>query len=133
LSPVVDRYSTVIAFDTESYENYAEHLEPGGLLIWNSSLIKDPILAPDVRSIPVAVSEIAALKGISKISNMLVLGVFAKVSGYFTLDELVRGMEMYLPVWRHNLIPINKQVLDGVFATSLEELTAPPEAFVKTL
>ncbi len=127
LSPVVDRYTTVIAFDEESFENYAPHLAPGGLLIWNSSLIKDPPIAEDVRSVPVAVSEIAALKGISKISNMLVLGVFAKVSGYFTLDELIRGMEMYLPVWRHNLVPINKQVLAGVFAASLEELTVPSE------
>jgi len=133
LSPVVDRYTTVIAFDTESFENYAPHLEPGGLLIWNSSLIKNPVISADTRSVPIAVSEIAALKGISKISNMLVLGVFAKVSGYFTLDDLVRGMEMYLPVWRHNLIPVNKQVLAGVFATSLEELTTPPEAFVKTV
>lgn len=133
LSPVVDRYTTVIAFDDESFENYAPHLEPGGLLIWNSSLIKDPPIAENVRSVPVAVSEIAALKGISKISNMLVLGVFAKVSGYFTLDELIRGMEMYLPVWRHNLIPINKQVLAGVFAASLEELTTPPEAITTTV
>ncbi len=133
LSPVVDRYTTVIAFDDESFENYAPHLESGGLLIWNSSLIKNPPIAEDVRSVPVAVSEIAALKGISKISNMLVLGVFAKVSGYFTLDELIRGMEMYLPVWRHNLIPINKQVLAGVLAASLEELTAPPEAITTTV
>jgi hypothetical protein len=61
---------------------------------------------------------------------MLVLGAFARFTGYFTLDELVQGMEMYLPVWRHNLIPINKQILAGVFAASPEELTTPPEAFV---
>ena len=133
LSPVVDRYTTVIAFDTESFNNYAPRVESGGLLIWNSSLIKDPSIAADVRSVPIAVNEIAALKGISKVSNMLVLGLFAKVSGYFTLDELVRGMEMYLPVWRHNLIPINRQVLAGVFAASLEELTTPPDVFVKTV
>lgn len=129
LSPVVDRYTTVIAFDDEAFENYVPFLQENGLLIWNSSLIKNAKIPANVRSVGLAVNEIAALKGISKISNMLVLGVFAKASGYFTLDELVRGMEMYLPVWRHNLIPINRQVLAGVFAASLEELTAPPEAF----
>ncbi len=132
LSPVVDQYTTVIAFDDESFENYAPNLEPGGWLFYNSSLIKNPNVPADARAVPLAVSEIAAAKGFSKVSNMLVLGAFAKFTGYFTLDELVRGMEMYLPVWRHKLIPINKQILAGVFASSEAELTAPPEAVAVT-
>jgi 2-oxoglutarate ferredoxin oxidoreductase subunit gamma len=130
LSPVVDRYTTVIAFDEESFDAYVPHLEPNGWLFWNSSVVKNRVVPENLKSVPLAVSEIAALKGISKVSNMLVLGAFARFTGYFTLDELVQGMEMYLPVWRHNLIPINKQILAGVFAASAEELTTPPEAFV---
>lgn len=129
LSPVVDSYTTVIAFDEESFAAYVPKLAPGGWLFYNSSVIKNPSVRADVKSVPIAVSEIAALKGISKISNMLILGAFAKFTGYFTLDELVRGMEMYLPIWRHKLIPVNKQVLAGVFAASADELITPPEVF----
>lgn len=126
VSPVVDTYTTVLAFDGAALDVYMPLLEPGGLLIWNSSVVRGREVRADVRSVPIAVNDVAVARGIPRFGNMIVLGVFTRLTGYFTIDELIRGMELYLPVWRHKLIPINRQVLAGVMACDMDELTAPP-------
>ena len=126
LSPVVDSYTTVLAFDNQALDTYMPLLEPGGLLIWNSSVVRDRSPRPDVRSVAIPASDLAVARGVPKFGNMIVLGAFARLTGYFSVDELIRGMELYLPVWRHKLIPINRQVLGGVLACDMSELTGPP-------
>ena len=51
---------------------------------------------------------------------MLELGLFNKLLGLFTVDELIKGMEIYLPVWRHKLLPGNRQVLETVTRMDVE-------------
>ena len=51
---------------------------------------------------------------------MAMLGLFNKLLGLFTVDELIKGMEIYLPVWRHKLLPGNRQVLETVTKMNVE-------------
>jgi Pyruvate/2-oxoacid:ferredoxin oxidoreductase gamma subunit len=58
--------------------------------------------------------------GAARLANMAMLGLFNKLLGLFTVDDLIKGMESYLPVWRHKLIPGNRQVLETVTLMDVE-------------
>ena len=58
---------------------------------------------------------------------MAMLGLFNKLLGLFTVDELIKGMEIYLPVWRHKLLPGNRQVLETVTGWTSSRTASPPD------
>ena len=123
LSPIVDKFTMVIALDGGAFDTYLPALEDGGLFIWNTSVIKNRQVNPEIRSLAVPFNDLALAKGVGKLSNMIVLGVFNKVTQYFSVDELIRGMESYLPVWRRDLIPVNRKILEGIMAADMNEFT----------
>ena len=121
LNPVLDTFTTVLAFDKAGYLNYAQRLEPGGLLVWDSSKIDDPPPVDDAVSYGIPIYEMAERAGAGRLANMAMLGIYNKLRGLFTIDELLGGMESYLPPWRHKLLPYNRQILEAVGYVELEE------------
>ena len=124
LSPIVDRFTIVIALDDGAFDTYLPTLEDGGLFIWNTSVIKNRQVKAEIRSLAVPFNDLALAKGVGKLSNMIVLGVLNKVTQHFSVDELIRGMEGYLPIWRRDLIPLNRKILEGIMAADMNEFTA---------
>jgi ferredoxin len=58
--------------------------------------------------------------GAPHLANMAMLGFFNHILGLFTVDQMIAGMEMYLPVWRHKLLPGKREVLELVTAMDVE-------------
>jgi hypothetical protein len=52
---------------------------------------------------------------------MVLLGVYNRLRGLFTIDELVDAMREFLPPWRHDFLPSNRRVLDAVEELDLEQ------------
>ena len=52
---------------------------------------------------------------------MAMLGIYNQLRGLFTIDELLEGMQSYLPPWRHKLLPDNRQILEAVSHLDLGE------------
>ena len=59
--------------------------------------------------------------GAGRLANMAMLGIYNKLRGLFTVDELLGGVELYLPPWRHKRLPYNRQILEAVGYVELEE------------
>ena len=78
------------------------------------------VAAGDVRSYGIPIFQLASDAGAARLANMAMLGLFNKLLGLFTVDELIKGMEIYLPVWRHKLLPGNRQVLETVTRMDVE-------------
>jgi 2-oxoglutarate ferredoxin oxidoreductase subunit gamma len=120
-SPVIDSYTAVMAFDLDAYESYGPRLEPGGTILWDSSKIFSPKPLVGARSYGIPIFQLASDAGAARLANMAMLGLFNKLLGpLFTVDELMEGMKSYLPVWRHKLIPGNRQVLETVSGMDVE-------------
>jgi Pyruvate/2-oxoacid:ferredoxin oxidoreductase gamma subunit len=119
-SPVIDSFTAVMAFDLDAYESYGPRLEPGGTILWDSSKIFSPAALPGARSYGIPIFQLASDAGAARLANMAMLGLFNKLLGLFTVDELIEGMKSYLPVWRHKLIPGNRQVLETVSRMDVE-------------
>jgi len=119
-NPVIDSFTAVMAFDLDGYESYGPRILNGGIILWDSSKIFDPPPLNGVISYGIPIFELATQAGAAQVANMAMLGFFNKILDLFTVDELISGMEDYLPVWRHKLLPGNRQVLEGVTAMDLD-------------
>ena len=119
-NPVIDSFSAVMAFDLDGYQSYGPRIVPGGMIVWDSSKIFSPPRLEGVASHGIPIFEIASKAGAPRLANMVMLGFFNRLLDLFTVDELISGMEDYLPVWRHKLLPGNRQVLEAVAAMDLD-------------
>ena len=119
-NPVIDDFTGVMAFDVDGYESYGPRVNEGGMILWDSSRIFNPPQLAGVRSYGIPIFQMASDAGAPRLANMAMLGFFNKILDLFTVAELIAGMESYLPVWRHKLIPGNRQVLDMVSEMDLK-------------
>jgi 2-oxoglutarate ferredoxin oxidoreductase subunit gamma len=129
-SPIVDRFTSVLAFDLDGYQAYGNRLEPEGLVVWDAARIHDPPALEGAASYGLPSHEIAHRLGAPRSANMVLLGVLNRLRGWFSVDELVAAMESYLPVWRHGLIPPNRTVLEAVESLDLDRYRVSEEAVV---
>jgi 2-oxoglutarate ferredoxin oxidoreductase subunit gamma len=120
-SPIVDTFDSVLAFDQDGYASYGGRLDLGGLMVWDRSRVLDPSELGGVRSYGLPIHEIAHRAEAPRSSNMVLLGVYNRLRGLFTIDELVDAMREFLPPWRHDFLPSNRRVLDAVEELDLEQ------------
>jgi 2-oxoglutarate ferredoxin oxidoreductase subunit gamma len=120
ISPVLDSFSSVLAFDNDGYSSYGSRLEPGGLIVWDGTRIFDPPALPEVTSYSFPTYEIAHGVDAPRSANMVLLGAWNRIRGLFTLDELSEAMREFLPSWRHSFVELNRRVLDAVEELDLD-------------
>jgi 2-oxoisovalerate ferredoxin oxidoreductase beta subunit len=79
-SPLIDRPYSLLAFNQPSIEKFAPDLLPGGLLLVNSSMVKDIPERSDIQVVRVAAYEAATDLGNVKSANMIMLGAYLEVT-----------------------------------------------------
>jgi 2-oxoglutarate ferredoxin oxidoreductase subunit gamma len=78
-SPVIEKPDVVVALNKPSMTKFEEWLKPGGLLIYNSSLIDIEPSRKDIRVLALPCNEMAEETNNPRGANMVVLGCLAKV------------------------------------------------------
>jgi len=73
-SPVVFTPDILVVMNMASLDKFQPQLRNKGLLFYDSSLIRKPVLRKDVRAVPVPATEIAGSAGNTKGANMVMLG-----------------------------------------------------------
>lgn len=110
-SPLVRHPSNVVAFNNPSVQKYEPLLAPGGHLIYNSSLVIQPITRPDIHALPIAASEIANELGNAKLLNMVLLGALVERTQVLPLGALEHALEAHLSAHHRALLELNWQAL----------------------
>lgn len=110
-SPLVTEPNSLIVLNKPSLDKFAPWVKRGGLIIYNSSLIKSPPQRTDVRVLAVPSNDIANELGDLRISNMVALGAYLATTRVVGCDTVLDAMKRVLPERRHNLIPLNRQAL----------------------
>jgi len=93
-SPVVERPRVVLAMNLPSMEKFEPALQPGGVLLYNTSLIHREASRSDVRVVKIPANEIAMELGSVRSANVVALGALVGATGAVSLDsvrEVVRG------------------------------------------
>ena len=77
-SPVIEKPDVVVALNKPSMTKFEQWLKPGGLLIYNTSLIDIEPTRTDIRKLALPCNEIAEETNNPRGANMVVLGCLSK-------------------------------------------------------
>ncbi|MDP1828677.1 MAG: 2-oxoacid:acceptor oxidoreductase family protein [Archangium sp.] len=123
LSPAAPSPHVLVAFNAPSLDKFAATVRPGGILIYDSSVIsKPPLVAEGVRVLPVPCASIAQRLGAVVVKNVVALGALQEAAKLLTektfLGELDRSLKH-----KTALIPLNEEAFrEG--AKAVRELSA---------
>jgi 2-oxoglutarate ferredoxin oxidoreductase subunit gamma len=110
-SPVVEHPSAMLIFNEASFKKFEMRIKQGGHLFLNTSLVQSPSNRFDITRIEVRANDIAEELGDIRVSNMVMLGAFLKITGVVMLDSVLSALKQVLPARRHSLIPLNENAL----------------------
>lgn len=111
-SPVVSEPDTVIAMNRPSLERFEAAVKPGGLLIYNSSLVGIVPKCSDVKVVAVNASEVAAELGYARAANMVALGAYLRSQASVSRRSIVDSIGAVLPKLTPSLVDLNVSALD---------------------
>jgi 2-oxoglutarate ferredoxin oxidoreductase subunit gamma len=102
-----------VVLNQPSLKKFESRVKKGGILIWESSTIKEPPTRTDINvyAIPAIEKAINELKNI-KVMNMLLLGVLVKINKIVKIESLLLALKETLPERHHHLIPLNKEAIE---------------------
>ncbi|MFC1917892.1 2-oxoacid:acceptor oxidoreductase family protein [Chloroflexota bacterium] len=111
-SPVASSPDYVVVMNLPSLIRFQNHVQSGGILFINSSLVEKEVTRNDIEIIRVPANSIAEKLGTPRSANMVMLGSFIHKSDLLSLDSIVAGMDRALKN-RRKLISINKDALNA--------------------
>ncbi|MDP3058740.1 MAG: 2-oxoacid:acceptor oxidoreductase family protein [bacterium] len=111
-SPVVTTPGAVVAMSLPSMDKFEASIKPGGIMIYNSSLISRAPLRNDITYVSIPANDIATDLGNNKVANIVMLGALLKLTQVVTIESVEKSFLKAFPAHRHNLIPLNLQALN---------------------
>jgi len=131
-SPVVARPQAAMVLNLPSLERYEPLLEPGGLLIVNTSLIDRQVTRDDLDVITIPADDVAAELGNPRLTNMVLLGAYLARRPELSVEHVAATLERVLPERHKRLLSANKAALargaelaEGQARPAAEATTAP--------
>ena len=109
-SPLVSKPSVLIAMNQPSLEKFEKEVMPGGLLIYDSSLINQKPTRDDITVLAIPATEIADNLGNTRTANMVVFGAYLAYTSILTKDVAVQALPQIIK--RKNLIELNETALE---------------------
>ena len=116
-SPKVEEADLVIAMNRPSMELFEKAIVPGGVLIYNSSLIDIKPARTDIQVFAVPCNDIANELGSLRSTNMVMLGAYAGVTGEYSVDTLMGALRHKLGPSKEKFMPANQKAIEAGMAT----------------
>jgi 2-oxoglutarate ferredoxin oxidoreductase subunit gamma len=112
-SPIVSAYDVAVVFNQPSLNKFESTVKQDGILIWESTHIKEPPARNDIKiyAIPAIEKATNELKNV-RVMNMLMLGVLLKLKPIVKKESVLQALKETLPERHHHLIPLNKKAID---------------------
>ena len=106
-SPIVDTASTLVIMNGPSYTRFSARLERDGLMLLNTSIIRDykPIGWGTTLEIP-ATEEANALGNV-RVANMIMMGAYAQARRLAPMDVVIDELKKVLAKKKPEMLEIN--------------------------
>lgn len=121
-SPLVRRPTRVVALNLPSFEKYESLVKPGGLLIYNGSLVDRAPTRADIRCIAVPANDIAEELGNMRQANVVLLGAYVAATGVLPLEAIATALDNHLPERQRRFLASNKEALRRGAACVTQEI-----------
>lgn len=110
-SPILNRADVVMAMNRPSLDKFENYLEPGGMLLFDSSLVNREPARKDIRVFAIPATQIASDMGNLAFANIIMLGKLIKETGVVSAGYFEKGLKKVLPEKKHHLIPDEMKAL----------------------
>ncbi|MDR0315470.1 MAG: 2-oxoacid:acceptor oxidoreductase family protein [Treponema sp.] len=112
-SPLVITADSVLVMNSDSLPLCEGILKKDGLMLINSTLVKDTPQRKDLKIVKVEASGIAEQIGNARFANMVALGAMAKLTGAFSITQIEGILKKFFPADKHQFIPMNVQAIEA--------------------
>ena len=123
-SPLVRHPSAAIVMNPPSFDRFEPAMQPGGVLIVNTSLISTVSQRTDLRVIPAPANEIATELGAAQLANVVMVGALVQATSVLKFETLDKVLEEHISARHRDKIEANKKALRRG-ATLAEQTLAP--------
>lgn len=110
-SPVADTPNLLIAMNAPSLEKFGPEVAPGGVIVYNSSMINKAPRLPGVKVHAVDATNMAESSGDVRAANSVMIGFMARITGLLDVQSLEAGIKDVFPgseVQRVNLAALRQ-------------------------
>ena len=115
-SPLVTAPDSCLVMNGDSLPLCEGILKAGGLLLINSTLVKEPLKRADIKIARIEATGIAEKIGNSKAANMVALGAMAKLTGALTLTDIEATLKNFFPPDKHQFVALNVEAIQAGFS-----------------
>ncbi|MDR1836497.1 MAG: 2-oxoacid:acceptor oxidoreductase family protein [Treponema sp.] len=113
-SPLVTTPDSALVMNADSLPLCEKIIKDGGLILINSSLVKEEPRRSGLKVVKVEASSIAEQIGNILFANMVALGAMAKLTSALNLTDIENILNKFFPQERRQFIPMNiEAILSG--------------------
>ena len=117
-SPMVSSPSVLIALNRPSMEKFENDIKPGGLLIYDTTLIDVEPKRTDIEILPISATKMADELGNTRVANMLVIGAYVGYTGILGKETVYESLKS--AVKHKRFMDINKRAVDAGYEFGLK-------------
>jgi 2-oxoglutarate ferredoxin oxidoreductase subunit gamma len=112
-SPLVTTPDSAMVMNMDSLPLCEKILKENGLIVINSTLVKENPKRSDLKIVKIEASGIAEQVGNILFANMVALGAMAKLTGAVILTDIEDILKKFFPQDKHQFIPMNIKAIQA--------------------
>jgi 2-oxoisovalerate ferredoxin oxidoreductase beta subunit len=126
VSPAAPEPHVLVVFNRESLQKFAPHVRPGGVVLYDSTVIPDAPALDGVKVTGIPVTQIALDLGAARVKNIVALGAFQAATRLFPEESFLTALRETLKS-DCALLPLNEEAF-AWGGRALREALAPAGA-----
>jgi 2-oxoglutarate ferredoxin oxidoreductase subunit gamma len=113
-SPIFKNSDHLVAFNGPSLTKFKNNVADGGLILYNSSIIKETeVEGCDHTCLGVPISDIAIELGNGKVANMVMMGAYLELTKMFSDETILAIIKKILGERKAHLLDVNIKALEA--------------------
>ncbi|MDR0501692.1 MAG: 2-oxoacid:acceptor oxidoreductase family protein [Treponema sp.] len=112
-SPLVTTPDSCLVMNTDSLLPCGKILKEGGLMVINSTLVKEEPKRSDIKIVKIEASAIAEQIGNIRFANMVALGAMARLTKALVLADTESILRKFFPPDKHQFIEMNVNAIEA--------------------
>ena len=112
-SPILNSATALMVMNGPSLDKFENIVEPGGIIITDSSLVTRSPKRTDVKVYEIPATQMASDMGNLTYANIIMLGKFLEVTGIVSTDTFEKALRKVLPEKYHYMIADEIKALEA--------------------
>jgi len=111
-SPLVTNPNVLVAMNRPSLDKFIGDVEPGGVVLLDSSLIDVKVEREDISVHYVPASKLAEENGLKGLANIILVGKLFKEVGFCSAETLDAALQKCIPARKASMLDFNRKAIE---------------------